>query len=161
MRGAATNGCSRPRREYGATVVLFALFWLQSMRTLASRLDFFMSETTRSGWSASRLRASSLASALICADVCVPSSAAYRWMPFEPLVTGIGSRPIGMRMSRTRTAISATSGSATSGPGSRSSTIRSGLRGRPAESNRHCGTWTSSAAICASQASVARLFTSG
>ena len=39
--------------EYGATVVLFGLFWLQSTSTLPCRSAFFMSLTTRSGWSAS------------------------------------------------------------------------------------------------------------
>ncbi len=47
--GAATVGRNRPRREYGAIVVLFWLFWLQSMSTRPSRSVFFMLDTISSG----------------------------------------------------------------------------------------------------------------
>ena len=38
-------GCG-PAAEYGAIVVLWALFWLQSMRTLPGRSDLVIRETT-------------------------------------------------------------------------------------------------------------------
>ena len=49
-----------PRMEYGAIVVLAALFWLQSMKTLPLRTFLSIDETTSSGiawasWSASFL----------------------------------------------------------------------------------------------------------
>ena len=39
------------------------------------------------------MRASSFATADTCSLVCVPSRAAYRWIPLLPLVTGIGYDP--------------------------------------------------------------------
>ena len=41
VRGAATVGRNRPRSEYGTTVVLAPLFWLQSSSTLPPRSVFF------------------------------------------------------------------------------------------------------------------------
>ncbi len=161
VRGAATIGCDRPRSEYGAIVVLLPLFWLQSTSTLPSRSVFLMSLTTRSGWSASSARASSWATAETSSLVCLPSSAAYRWMPLLPLVTGIGLSPIPSRMTFAQRAISAHSASPVPGPGSRSSTIRSGFFRMPVRPNCHCGTCSSSAACWAIQVSVARSFTSG
>lgn len=73
---AATMGWARPRREYGTMVVLFPLFWLQSTSTLPLRRVFFMSLTTRSGWSASSERANSCANAETCSHLRVPSSPA-------------------------------------------------------------------------------------
>ena len=69
-------GVKRPRSEYGATVVLAAEFCDQSMSTLFSRSVFFIAETMRSLWSASRLRASSWATSETCCELTAPSSGA-------------------------------------------------------------------------------------
>ena len=75
VRGAATVGRNRPRREYGAIVVFLPLFWLQSMSTRPPRRVLRMLETISSGWSASRARASSCATCETWSDVWRPSSA--------------------------------------------------------------------------------------
>ncbi len=161
VRGAATHGRSRPRSEYGATVVLAAEFCDQSTSTLPSRKDLRCSETTSLGWSASSARASSFATAETCSLVAEPSRPAYRWMPFEPLVTGTLGRPIPSSSSRARCATSTHSSRPAPGPGSRSTTSRSGGPGAPSGPKRHCGTCSSSAAICANHTSVAGSVTSG
>src|SRR5215831_9251486 len=46
VTGVDTVGRLRARSEYGAIVVLWALFWLQSMRTLPGRSDLVIRETT-------------------------------------------------------------------------------------------------------------------
>ena len=76
VRGTATVGRKRPRSEYGQMVVLLPLFWLQSTSTLPVRSAFFMSLTTRSGWSASSARAGSWATLDTSSEVWRPSSAA-------------------------------------------------------------------------------------
>ncbi len=156
VRGAATVGRSRPRSEYGAIVVFLPLFWLQSMSTRRVRSVLRMLLTISSGWSASSARASSCATPDTWSEVCVPSSAVYRWMPLLPLVTGTASSPIPEVRSRTSRATSAHSTRLMPSPGSRSNTMRSGLEGSPCASKRHCGTCNSSAACCASHTSVAR-----
>ena len=161
VRGAATVGCPRPRREYGLTVVLEALFWLQSRNTFPARSALRIREMTRSGWSDSRPRASSRATFEMVSELFEPSSAAYRWMPFDPEVTGNDSMPMPSRTSRHHRATSAHSARPTPSPGSRSSTSRSGLRGCPLRPNRHCGTCSSSAATCANHASTAGSSASG
>ena len=62
MRGAATVGSSRPRSEYGAIVVLAALFWLQSTNTLPARRLLVMVAVTSLGIACSSCCATRLAS---------------------------------------------------------------------------------------------------
>jgi hypothetical protein len=135
-------------------VVFEPEFWLQSSSTLLVRSAFFMSLTMRSGCMASSERASVCATSLACSLVTVPSSRAYMWMPFDPLVSGTGCRPMSSSSSRTHSATRAQSSRSAPSPGSRSSTSRSGFCRSPS-SIRHCGTCSSSAPICVIQASAA------
>lgn len=141
-------------------VVLAALFWLQSSSTLPSRSVFFMSLTTRSGRSASSERASSRAQSDTSSEVRSPVSAAYRWMPLLPLVTGTDAKPTPSSTSRSRWATSTHCSMLAPVPGSRSSTSRSGRCTSPS-ATRHCGTCSSRAASWASHTSVAASSISG
>ena len=60
-RSAASmpTGCGSARNEYGATVVLAAAFWLQSMNTLPGRSAFAIRDTTSFGCAALQLAARS------------------------------------------------------------------------------------------------------
>ncbi len=49
VRGAATVGCARPRKEYGEIVVFLPLFWLQSRNTFPPRTAFDMVLVAMSG----------------------------------------------------------------------------------------------------------------
>ena len=49
VSGVDTHGSGRARRAYGATVVLAALFWLQSTKTLPRRSSLRICETTSLG----------------------------------------------------------------------------------------------------------------
>ena len=62
-----TLGCGRARTEYTATVVLDAVFWLQSMSTFPVRLDRSITLTTSFGWSRSSSWATAWANGLVCA----------------------------------------------------------------------------------------------
>ncbi len=107
-------------------VVLAALFWLQSSSTLPARSVFFMSLTTSFGCIASSERASSRAHPDASCDDIEPSSAAYRWMPLLPLVTGTEAKPTPSSTSRSSCATSTQCSRPAPSPGSRSSTSRLG-----------------------------------
>ena len=74
--GAATVGRSRPRSENGAIVVLFALFWLQSMKTRPSRSSRRITEVTSAGVCRCRACAIVRATPEACSELRLPSSAA-------------------------------------------------------------------------------------
>src|SRR5918995_643156 len=88
VTGAETVGSSRPRSEYGATVVFAALFWLQSTSTLPARARFSMREITRSRCSISRRSARRRAYPWTSSTGALPSGATYICIPLEPLVFG-------------------------------------------------------------------------
>ena len=161
MRGAATVGCSRPRSEYGAIVVLDALFWLQSKNTLPARRLFVMVDVTSLGIAFSSCWATRLAKTVAPALLTGSFNGVYRCTPLLPLVSGKVVKPISVIKSRTAWATSQSWAIVTPSPGSRSKTNRvagpgfssSALRRVHSATNRHCGTCTSSAACCAIQAS--------
>ena len=64
VRGVDTVGRGLARSEYGAMVVLEALFWLQSTRTFPGRSDLVILEITRSGRDRSSSWANSFAFSL-------------------------------------------------------------------------------------------------
>ena len=64
-----TVGCANARREYTHTVVLCWAFWLQSTNTFPLRTDFFISDTTSSGWRRSSSWASPCANSRVCGYV--------------------------------------------------------------------------------------------
>src|SRR6185312_13095287 len=84
-RGAATVGRSRPRNEYGATVVLDPLFWDQSISTFPRRAVLAMVETTKVGNAFSSSSAASRAQPDACSLVIGWSIGTYRCRPLEPL----------------------------------------------------------------------------
>ncbi len=132
VRGAATVGsrasAQRVRRDRGLRAVVLAPVDEHPARP--HRPSPSARRRARDGRPRSRGRAR-CATAVTWSLVCVPGSAAYRWMPLLPLVTGNGSSPIPFRMSRAQRATSAHSARPTPGPGSRSRTSRSALP-RPA-----------------------------
>ena len=69
VTGVDTVGRGRARSEYTATVVLWRLFWLQSMKTLPGRTLFFMTEVTRLGWCFSSTWATASANSEQCSCV--------------------------------------------------------------------------------------------
>ena len=119
---------------------------MQLYAPLDGRSDFVIFQTTSSGSARVRSCAISRARSRISSAPWSPGSAAYSCMPLLPLVTGALARPIPVRRSRTARARRAHSCSPAGLPGSRSITSRSGDRGRPSSSTRHCGTCSSSEA---------------
>ncbi len=153
VRGAATVGCSRPRSEYGAIVVFDPLFWLQSRNTLPARRLLVMVAVTSFGMACSSCCATRLANTTAPRELTGSSSGAYRCRPLLPLVSGYVVRPMSSIRSLTARATSHSCFIVTPSPGSRSNTKRVAGPGYRSPTNRHCGTWTSSAACWAIQAS--------
>ena len=75
LTGVETVGNWRARSEYGATVVLEPLFWLQSMSTLPARSFLVIRDTARPGHSRSSRSAYPRAWSLACSEV-TPETAA-------------------------------------------------------------------------------------
>ena len=95
VRGAATVGRGRPRSEYGAIVVLFAVVLAPVDEHPARRAASSSCSTRRARGdrprAPGRVRARHPTPAR--ASAC-RRAAAYRWMPLLPLVTGNASRPM-------------------------------------------------------------------
>ena len=88
MSGADTVGKAWARSEYGVTVVLAALFWLQSMKTFPGRRCLAICDTISFGCSRARSSATRLAYSLTSAEVCLPEIGQHSCMPFLPDVFG-------------------------------------------------------------------------
>ena len=152
-RSAAStrSASSCARSEYGATVVLAALFWLQSMKILPGRTALAIFAVIEPGTIAASSSATRLAYPETTSASCVPEIGQQSCMPFFPEVFGYAAIPSAASRSRISTATAQHSCSPAGAPGSRSTTSRSG-----SAPIRHCGVCSSSAARLASQTSVAR-----
>src|SRR6478672_818923 len=159
--GVATSGRSRPRREYGAMVVFDPAFCDQSRKTLPDRRALVMVAVTSLGCSPCSSSATPLASVVESSDGIRRGRSAYRCRPLLPLVTGLARRPRSASLSRTSSATVQHSCRPAGSPGSRSTTSRSALRGRPLRPTVHWWTCSSSAARFTSQVRVARSSTTG
>jgi len=152
VTGVDTVGVLIARSEYGATVVLAALFWLQSMNTLPRRNGLAMRDVTRPGLLRSRFWARERARSLAWLEVS-PEIAASSCMPLPPEVLASGFSPRPASSGRSSSATAQQSAMPAGGPGSRSKTSRSGT---PGCGSRHIGVWISRSARLAAQISVGR-----
>src|SRR6187397_1981586 len=124
VTGVATVGSSRPRSEYGESVVFAPAFCDQSRKTFPDRLDLVMVAVTSLLCSSPRSSATSLASAVESSGSLRRWRAAYRCSPLLPLVTAWVSRLRSARRSRTSSATWQHSCRPAPSPGSRSMTSR-------------------------------------
>jgi len=152
LTGVETVGNWRARSEYGATVVLEPLFWLQSTRTLPVRSALVIRDTARRGCSRSSRSAYARARSLACSEV-TPETGAYSCRPLPPEVLASGARPSASSMGRRSHATRQQSTTLAGAPGSRSKTSRSGSR---TCGIRHIGTCSSRPARLAAQISAGR-----
>ena len=83
VRGAATVGVVRPRSEYGAIVVLAALFCDQSRNTRPSRAARLMFAVTAPGMALTIVSAICRAQSLAAAEVIGSSNGMSRCRPFD------------------------------------------------------------------------------
>ena len=137
VTGVDTVGSGRARSEYGAIVVLWWAFWLQSTKILPGRTAFAIIVVTCLGSCFSSTWPTARANSAACSCV-TPGvlSGTYSCRPFDPDVLQHPSSPTAASTSRTCRAIAQQSVMSVFGPGSKSNTTARGESRSSAERHR-------------------------